>query len=57
MEILQNVKSISLKLLTKDLISKFSTLNIVKIYSSGIFENYLVFIPAKSYTIYFGDTT
>ena len=53
---MENVKSISMKWLAKNLISKFSILNIVKIYSSGVFENHLVYIPAKSYNIYFGDT-
>ena len=33
--------------LTKKLIDKFSILNGAKYFSSGIFQNYLVFIPAK----------
>ena len=31
------------------MINKFSILNGVKYFSSGIFQNYLVFIPAKKY--------
>ena len=38
---------ISTKALTKDLINKFSILNGAKNFSSGMFENYSVFIPAK----------
>ena len=37
----------STKVLTKDLINKFSILNGAKYFSSGIFQNYSVFIPAK----------
>ena len=33
--------------LTKDLINKLSILNTAKYFSSGIFQNELVFIPAK----------
>ena len=43
----KKVKAISTKGLTKDLINKFSILNGAKTFSSGIFQNYLVFIPAK----------
>ena len=43
----------SVKLLTKDLINKFSILNWAQFLSSGIFQIYLVFISAKRYTIYF----
>ena len=45
----KKVKAISLKLLTKDSIKKFSVLNGAKYFSSGIFQNYLVFITAKKY--------
>ena len=38
---------ISTKALTKDLTNKFSILNGAKKFSSGMFENYSVFIPAK----------
>ena len=43
--------------MTKELTSKFSILNGAKYYSSGIFQNYLVFIPAKKFIKYFSDTT
>ena len=32
---------------TKDLENKFSILNRPKYFSSGMFQNYLVFLPAK----------
>ena len=41
----------------KDLINKFSILNEAKYFSSGIFQNYLVFISAKKYIKYFSGTT
>ena len=53
----KNVKAISTKGLTKDLINNFSILNETKYFSSGIFQNYLVFIPAKIYIKYFIGTT
>ena len=37
--------------------NKISILNGAKYFSSGIFQNYLVFIPAKKYIKYFGGTT
>ena len=43
----KKVKAISTKGSTKDLINKFSILNGANYSSSGIFQNYLVFIPAK----------
>ena len=43
--------------LTKDLINKFSILNGAIYFSSGIFQNYLVFIPAKKYIKYLSGTT
>ena len=43
----KKVKAISTKGLTKDLINKFSILKGAKYFSSGIFQNYLAFIPAK----------
>ena len=43
----KKVKAISIKGLTKYLIDKFSILNGEKHISSGIFQNYLVFMPAK----------
>ena len=45
----KKLKAISTKGLTKDLINKFSILNEAKSFSSGIFQNYLVIIPAKKY--------
>ena len=53
----QKFKGISIKGLTKDLINKFSILNGAKYFSSGIFQNYLVFMPAKKYIKYFSGTT
>ena len=47
----------SAKGLRKDLINKFSIFNGAKYFSSGIFQNYLVLIPAKKYIKYFSDTT
>ena len=38
------------------MINKFIILNGAKYFSSGIFKNYLVFIPAKKYIKYFGGT-
>ena len=45
------------KVLTKCLIDKFSILNGAKYFSSGIFQNYLVFIPAIKHIKYFHGTT
>ena len=39
------------------MINKFSILNGVKYFSSGIFQSYLVFTPAKNYIKYFSGTT
>ena len=39
------------------MIDQFSILNGAKYFSSGIFQNYLVFIPAKKYIKYFSGTT
>ena len=39
------------------MIDKFSILNGAKYFSSGIFQNYLVFIPANKYVKYFNGTT
>ena len=39
------------------MIDKFSILSCAKRFSSGIFQNYLVFIPAKRYIKYFTGTT
>ena len=56
-ELSKKVKAISTKGLTKDLINKSSILNREKYFSSRLFKNYLVFIPAKKYIKYFRDTT
>ena len=50
-------KAISTKGLTKDLIDKFSVLNGAKYFSLGIFQNYLVFTPARKYIKCFTSTT
>ena len=47
-ELSNKVKAISTTGLTKDSINKFSILNGAKYFSSGIFQNYLVFIPDKN---------
>ena len=52
----KKVKAIPTKRLTKDLINKFSILNEGKYFSSGTFQNYLIFIPAKKNTKYFSVT-
>ena len=46
----------STKGLTKDLINEFTILNGAKYLSSGIFQTYLVFVPAKKYIKYFNRT-
>ena len=56
-ELTTKVKAIPIKVLTKDLINKFSILYGAKYFSSGIFQSYLVFIPAKKYIKYFSGTT
>ena len=48
-EISTKVKEISSKGLTRELINQISIFNGVKYFTSGIFQNYLVFIPAKKY--------
>ena len=53
----KKVKAISTKGLTKYLINEFSILNGAKYFSSGIFQNYLLSIPAKKYIKYFSGTT
>ena len=47
----KKVKAISTKRL------KFCVLNGAKYFSLGIFQNYLVFIPAKKYIKYFSGST
>ena len=45
----KKVNATSAKGLKKDLIDKFSILNGAKYFSLRMFQNYLVFIPAKKY--------
>ena len=56
-ELSEKVKAISTKGLTKDLANKFSTLNGAKYFATAIFQNYLVFIPARKYFKYFSGIT
>ena len=56
-ELSKKVKAISTKGLTKDLIDKFSILNGAKYFSLGIFQNYLVFTPARKHIKHFHGTT
>ena len=53
----KKVKAISTKGLAKNLKNRFSILNGAKNFSSGIFQNYLVFMSAKTYFQYFIGTT
>ena len=50
------IKKIDLNKNAKDLINKSSILNGAKVFSSGIFQNYLVFIPAKNCIKYFSGS-
>ena len=54
---MKKFKSISTKVLTKDLIDKFSILNGAKYFSLIKFQNYLVFILTKNYIKYFSSTS
>ena len=45
------------KVLAKCLIDKFSILNGAKYFSSGIFQNFIVFMPAIKHIKYFHGTT
>ena len=56
-ELSKNVKAISTEGLAKDLINKFSILNGAKYFSLFIFQNCLVFIPAKKKVKYFSGFT
>ena len=53
----KKLKQYQQKYFTKDLINKFPILNGSKYFYSGIFQNYLVFIPSKEYIKYFSCTT
>ena len=54
-ELSKKGKVISTKGLTKDLIDKFSIFNGGKYFSWGIFQDYLVFIPAKNLVLLLGS--
>ena len=56
-ELSKKVKAIARKGLTKDFPDKFSILIGAKYFSLGIFQNYLVFIPAVKYIKHFSGTT
>ena len=56
-ELSKKVKVISAKGLTKELINRFIILNGATYFSSRLFLNYLVFLPAKKYIKYFSGTT
>ena len=56
-ELSKNVKTISVKGLTKNMINKFGILMTQNIFLSEAFQNYLVFIPAKKYSKYPSGTT
>ena len=51
-----SVELISTKGLTKDLINGYSILKGAKYFSSGVLQNYLVFVSAKKYVEIFGGT-
>ena len=52
-ELSKKVKAISATGWTKDLIDNCSILKRAKCFSSGIFQNYIVVIPAEKYIKYF----
>ena len=56
-EVSENVKPVSTKGLTKDLINKFSIFKGAKHFSSGIFQSYLMFIPGKKCIKYCSGAT
>ena len=56
-ELSKKVKTISTKGLTKYVVNEFSILNRTIYFTSEVFQNYLVFIPAKKYNKYFSGTT
>ena len=56
-ELSKKVEAKSTKGLTRALIDKFRIHNGAKHFSSGTFQNYLVFIPAKKYMRHFHPTT
>ena len=56
-ELSKKVKGISAERLKKYLIDKFNIANGPKYFSSGIFQNYLVFVPGKTYIKNFSGST
>ena len=56
-ELSKKVKAITRKGLAKDFPHKFGILIGAKYFSLGIFQNYLVFIPAVKYIKHFSGTT
>ena len=56
-ELSKKVKAISTKALTKDFIYGHKILSSTKYFSSGIYQNYLVFIPTKKCIKHFNGTT
>ena len=56
-ELSQKFEAILTKGLTKDLVNGYKILNGAKYFSSGIFQNYLVFITAKKHNKHFSGTT
>ena len=53
----EKVEIISTKGITKDLINKYKILKGAKYFSSGMLQNYLVFISPKKYFKFFSHTT
>ena len=56
-EISKKVKAIATKRLIKDLINEIRILNGAKYFSSWVFQNCLVFVPAKKYIKCFRGAT
>ena len=56
-ELSKQVKAVSTKVLTKDLVNKFGILNGAKYFCTEILQNYLLLIPTKKYIKYFTSTT
>ena len=50
-------EAILTKKLTKDLINKYKILNGANYFSSGMLQNYLVFVPGNNYFKFVNDTT
>ena len=53
----KKVKAISKKGLIKDFINKFSIFNVANYFSSGLFQNCLLFIPVKKHSKHFNAIT